>query len=284
MTLFHPNPALLARDLAGKVVLVTGAGGSIGSELCRQILAERPAMLLLVEHNEFGLYEIQQELEALLPMPSEMDGSGDLCGQTELVPLLGNVREFRRVSEIFRAYRPDTVYHAAAYKHVPLVEHNACEGVSNNVFGTLNVARAALEAGATSFVLVSTDKAVRPTNVMGASKRVAELVLQALASEAMVRFDPEMNVAGVLRNRTRFVMVRFGNVLGSSGSVVPLFRRQIETGGPITLTHPDVHSVFHDDPRGGAIGAASGGDGCGWGRSLFSIWASRYESPTWPLG
>ena len=185
-----PNPALLARDLAGKVVLVTGAGGSIGSELCRQILAERPAMLLLVEHNEFGLYEIQQELEALLPLPSETDGSGDSCARTELVPLLGNVREFRRVSEIFRAYRPDTVYHAAAYKHVPIVEHNACEGVSNNVLGTLNVARAAMEAGASSFVLVSTDKAVSPTNVMGASKRVAELVLQALAAEAMVRFDP----------------------------------------------------------------------------------------------
>ena len=167
----------------------------------------------------------------------------------------------RRTS--LRAYRPDTVYHAAAYKHVPLVEHNACEGVSNNVLGTLNVARAAMEVGATSFVLISTDKAVRPTNVMGASKRVAELVLQALAAEVMVRFDPESNVAGVVRNRTRFVMVRFGNVLGSSGSVVPLFRKQIEAGGPITLTHPDVTRYFMTIPEAAQLVLQAGAMGEG---------------------
>ncbi len=235
----EPNPALLARDLAGKVVLVTGAGGSIGSELCRQIIAEQPAQLLLVEHSEFALYSIHQEIDAALRERALL-GSAAL----ELVPLLGNVRDYRRMSDIFRAYRPDTVYHAAAYKHVPMVEHNPCEGVANNVMGTLNVARAAMEGGTGNFVLISTDKAVRPTNVMGASKRVAELILQALAAETMVRYDDELPVAGLVRNRTRFAMVRFGNVLGSSGSVVPLFRKQIEAGGPITLTHPDVTRYF----------------------------------------
>lgn len=235
----EPNPALLARDLAGKVVLVTGAGGSIGSELCRQIVAERPAQLLLVEHSEFALYSIHQELDAALRERSLLGSASQ-----ELVPLLGNVRDYQRMSDIFRAYRPDTVYHAAAYKHVPMVEHNPCEGVANNVIGTLNVARAAMENGTGNFVLVSTDKAVRPTNVMGASKRVAELTLQALAAETMVRYDDELPVAGLVRNRTRFAMVRFGNVLGSSGSVVPLFRKQIEADGPITLTHPDVTRYF----------------------------------------
>lgn len=258
-----PNPTLLARDLAGKVVLVTGAGGSIGSELCRQILAEHPARIVLVEHNEFGLYVIQQELEELLAVATAESGKGHANAGTELVPLLGNIRDFQRTTDIFRAYRPDTVYHAAAYKHVPLVEHNACEGVSNNVLGTLNVARAAMEVGTTSFVLISTDKAVRPTNVMGASKRVAELVLQALATELMVRFDPESTVAGVVRNRTRFVMVRFGNVLGSSGSVVPLFRKQIEAGGPITLTHPDVTRYFMTIPEAAQLVLQAGAMGEG---------------------
>lgn len=234
-----PNSALLARDLAGKVVLVTGAGGSIGSELCRQVLAEYPAKLLLVEHNEFGLYTIHQELKVA---QQDRPSSGHVA--TELVPLLGSVRDYRRMSDILRAYQPDTVYHAAAYKHVPMVEHNPCEGVANNVLGTLNVARAAMESGAASFILISTDKAVRPTNVMGASKRIAELILQALAAETMVKYEDRAPVAGLVRNRTRFTMVRFGNVLGSSGSVVPLFRRQIEAGGPITLTHPDVTRYF----------------------------------------
>jgi len=235
-----PNPALLARDLAGKVVLVTGAGGSIGSELCRQILDERPSKLLLVEHNEFGLYSIHQELAETVSR---------LSAAIELVPLLGNVRDYRRMADICRAYQPDTVYHAAAYKHVPMVEHNPCEGLANNVLGTLSVARAAMESATASFVLVSTDKAVRPTNVMGASKRIAEMILQALAAETMVRFDADLPLAGLVRNRTRFCMVRFGNVLGSSGSVVPLFRKQIEAGGPITLTHPEVTRYFMTIPE-----------------------------------
>jgi FlaA1/EpsC-like NDP-sugar epimerase len=252
-----PNSALLARDLAGKVVLVTGAGGSIGSELCRQILAERPSKMLLVEHNEFGLYSVHQELEET--------AKGKSSGRPgpELVPLLGSVRDYRRMSDICRAYKPDTVYHAAAYKHVPMVEHNPCEGLANNVLGTLNVARAAMESGAASFVLISTDKAVRPTNVMGASKRVAELILQALAAETMVRFDDEAPVAGLARNRTRFAMVRFGNVLGSSGSVVPLFRRQIEVGGPITVTHPDVTRYFMTIPEAAQLVLQAGAMGQG---------------------
>lgn len=258
-----PNSALLARDLANKVVLVTGAGGSIGAELCRQILAEYPAKLLLVEHNEFGLYTIHQELQAAAPAKSSSGHAAGLGVSTELVPLLGNVRDYRRMADICRAYQPDTVYHAAAYKHVPMVEHNPCEGVANNVLGTLNVARAAMESGAASFVLISTDKAVRPTNVMGASKRIAELILQALAAQTMVRYDDEAPVAGLLRNRTRFAMVRFGNVLGSSGSVVPLFRKQIEAGGPITLTHPDVTRYFMTIPEAAQLVLQAGAMGQG---------------------
>ena len=258
-----PNAALLARDLAGKTVLVTGAGGSIGSELCRQILLEQPAKLLLVEHSEFALYGIHQELEALVASLAPSDANGHQPEPAELIGLLGNVRDYERIAEIFRAYRPDTVYHAAAYKHVPIVEHNLCEGLSNNVFGTLNVARAAMESGAASFVLVSTDKAVRPTNVMGASKRIAEMILQALAAETMVRFDDNSRVAGLVRNRTRFAMVRFGNVLGSSGSVVPLFRKQIETGGPITLTHPDVTRYFMTIPEAAQLVLQAGAMGEG---------------------
>jgi FlaA1/EpsC-like NDP-sugar epimerase len=220
-------PQLLARSTAGQVVLVTGAGGSIGSELCRQILAERPGQLLLLDHSEFGLYSIHQELRAL----SQAQGLG-----VELVPLLGSVSHPRRLAEICSLYRPAWVYHAAAYKHVPIVESNPGEGIANNVFGTLNMARAAIEAGVANFVLVSTDKAVRPTNVMGASKRMAELVLQALADF--------QDGAG-----TRFTMVRFGNVLGSSGSVVPLFRSQLASGGPLTVTHPEVTRYFMTIPE-----------------------------------
>ena len=258
-----PNPALLARDLAGKTVLVTGAGGSIGSEICRQIFVERPDRLLLVEHSEFALYGIHQELEALVANLAPVDAFGHRPEPPELIGLLGNVRDYERISEIFRAYRPDTVYHAAAYKHVPIVEHNLCEGLSNNVFGTLNVARAAIESGAASFVLVSTDKAVRPTNVMGASKRIAEMILQALAAETMVRFDDDSRIAGLVRNRTRFAMVRFGNVLGSSGSVVPLFRKQIEVGGPITLTHPNVTRYFMTIPEAAQLVLQAGAMGEG---------------------
>ena len=217
-----PNRDLLARNLKDKVVMVTGAAGSIGSELCRQIVAERPGQLLLLDHSEFGLYSIHQELQSLC--------TG--VGNVELVPLLGSVVDGAHMQEICRHYRPHTVYHAAAYKHVPLVEFNPSQGILNNVFGTLTMAQVALNARVSSFVLISTDKAVRPTNVMGASKRVAELVLQALASQS------------ALPGGTCFSMVRFGNVLGSSGSVVPLFRRQIAAGGPLTVTHADVTRYF----------------------------------------
>jgi FlaA1/EpsC-like NDP-sugar epimerase len=235
-----PDRALLARNLKGKVVLVTGAAGSIGSELCRQILQERPARLVLVEHSEFGLYSIHQELEHLCRRMARHDG-----GAVELAPLLANVRDYGRMLEICRAYQPHTIYHAAAYKHVPLVENNPAEGIANNVLGTFNTARAAIETGVSHFVLVSTDKAVRPTNVMGASKRFAEMVLQALSAMPALSFAE----GGPVDNRTRFAMVRFGNVLGSSGSVVPLFRRQIEAGGPITLTHADVTRYFMTIPE-----------------------------------
>ena len=218
-----PNRDLLARNLKDKVVMVTGAAGSIGSELCRQIVAERPCQLLLLDHSEFGLYSIHQELQSLC-------NTG--AASALLVPLLGSVADGAHMQEICTRYRPYAVYHAAAYKHVPLVESNPSQGILNNVFGTLNMAQAAAACGVSSFVLVSTDKAVRPTNVMGASKRMAELVLQALARQS------------ARPGGTCFSMVRFGNVLGSSGSVVPLFRRQIAEGGPLTVTHPDVTRYF----------------------------------------
>ncbi|MFC5520576.1 polysaccharide biosynthesis protein [Polaromonas jejuensis] len=252
-----PDSTLLARNLAGKTVLVTGAGGSIGGELCRQIILEKPRQLVLVEHNEFGLYTIHRELEGL-------------CAEhglrVNVVPLLASVGNFGRLKEICLLYRPATVYHAAAYKHVPLVESNPAEGVLNNVFGTLNMARAAMESGAAHFVLVSTDKAVRPTNVMGATKRMAELVLQALAASTSVRFHlPDGTQSAEFRNNTVFAMVRFGNVLGSSGSVVPLFRKQLRDGGPLTVTHEEVTRYFMTIPEAAQLvlqaGAmARGGD------------------------
>jgi FlaA1/EpsC-like NDP-sugar epimerase len=222
-----PDPDVLARNITDQVVLVTGAGGSIGSELCRQILREKPRQLVLLDHSEFGLYTIHQELLALCDARH---------ASIALVPLLGSVSNMRRLREICVAFRPHCVYHAAAYKHVPMVENNPAEGIANNVFGTLNVARAAIEAGVANFVLVSTDKAVRPTNIMGASKRMAELVLQALAAQSC-------------HAQTRFCMVRFGNVLGSSGSVVPLFRSQMASGGPLTVTHPEVTRYFMTIPE-----------------------------------
>jgi FlaA1/EpsC-like NDP-sugar epimerase len=246
-----PNHILLARNIVGKVVLVTGAGGSIGSELCRQILAVNPAKLLLIEQSEFALYAIHQELE---------DKLAGLGGATPpvLVPLLASVQDDDRMREIMSTWHPDTVYHAAAYKHVPLVEHNPAAGIKNNVLGTLRTAQAAAENGVTDFVLISTDKAVRPTNVMGASKRLAEMALQALAAtHAATR-------AGT-QSGTKFSMVRFGNVLGSSGSVVPKFRQQIRDGGPISLTHPEVTRYFMTIPEAAQLviqaGAmAKGGD------------------------
>lgn len=223
----HSSDRLIS-DVADHVILVTGAGGSIGSELCRQLLALRPAKLLLIELSEYALYAIHHELEAVCKRNAL---------PTQLIPLLGNVRDTKRVTEILEAWRPRVVYHAAAYKHVPLVEHNPFEGVANNVFGTLLVAQAAQASGVERFVLVSTDKAVRPTNIMGATKRMAEIVLQALAAERSAD------------GGTVFTMVRFGNVLGSSGSVVPLFRRQIAAGLPVTVTHPDITRYFMSIPE-----------------------------------
>lgn len=231
-----PRPELLARNLTGRTVLVTGAGGSIGSELCRQIVREQPQRLLLLDHSEFALYSIHEELRGLCALHAS---------QTELVPMLGSVVHYARLAMLCRTWRPTSVYHAAAYKHVPLVEDNATEGVMNNVLGTLNLARAAIAHGVEHFVLVSTDKAVRPTNVMGASKRVAEMILQALAASPSIGFDmPAEAGAVVLERSTQFCMVRFGNVLDSSGSVVPLFRRQLAAGGPLTVTHAEVTRYF----------------------------------------
>ena len=234
-----PDRGLLSQNISGQVVLVTGAGGSIGSELCRQILKADPAVLLLIEQSEFALYNIHQELQDKLTESS-----------IKLVPLLASVRDAERMREIMLTWRPDTVYHAAAYKHVPLVEHNPAEGIKNNVLGTLTAAQAAAAHGVANFVLISTDKAVRPTNIMGASKRLAEMVLQALA---------------VTLPGTKFSMVRFGNVLGSSGSVVPKFRQQIRDGGPITLTHPEITRYFMTIPEAAqlviqASAMAKGGD------------------------
>lgn len=241
-----PDPVLLAKNITGKVVMVTGAGGSIGSELCRQIVKVQPKVLLLVEWTEYALYTIEKELESLLAEISP--------GAVRLVPLLANVRDATRIDQILRTWMPHTVYHAAAYKHVPLVEHNPADGVKNNVLGTLNMARLSARHGVSDFVLISTDKAVRPTNVMGASKRLAEMVLQAQAAQ----------MAGPVVS-TRFSMVRFGNVLGSSGSVVPLFRKQIKDGGPITLTDERITRYFMTIPEAAQLviqaGAmASGGD------------------------
>jgi FlaA1/EpsC-like NDP-sugar epimerase len=236
-----PTPALLQRLILDRVVTVTGAGGSIGGELCRQIVDLRPRTLLLIDQSEYALYAIHQELLRRL--------GGD--NAVEIVPLLASVQDEAHMAQILDAWQPHTLYHAAAYKHVPLVEHNAVQGLRNNVWGTRVTARAALAAGVRHFVLISTDKAVRPTNIMGASKRLAEMVLQAMAAEDDCS--------------TTFAMVRFGNVLGSSGSVVPLFREQIQNGGPITLTHPDITRYFMTIPEAAQLviqaGAmAQGGD------------------------
>ena len=230
-----PDSDLLSRCITAKSVLVSGAGGSIGSELCRQIICLKPTRLVLIEMSEFSLYAIEQELRNF----SERNNLG-----TEIIPVLGSVLQQERNQKIMRTFAIQTVYHAAAYKHVPLVEHNPLEGLFNNVIGTQHLAEAARDAGVETFVLISTDKAVRPTNVMGASKRLAELVLQALARTQKNNDEHLENP-----HRTRFCMVRFGNVLGSSGSVVPLFKKQIAAGGPITLTHPDITRYFMTIPE-----------------------------------
>ncbi len=213
-----PNQILMTKNIIGRKVLVTGAGGSIGSELCRQIVRCGPRVLLLLDNSEYSLYKIHQELI-----------NNDANAKVRIVPILASVLDEKRITKIISDWRPETLYHAAAYKHVPLVEQNPTEGVRNNVFGTFNMANAAVGFGVSDFVLISTDKAVRPTNVMGASKRVAEMLLQAIA---------------VRNSSTKFAIVRFGNVLGSSGSVVPRFNQQINSGGPVTVTHKEVTRFF----------------------------------------
>ena len=235
-----PHPELMAADISGKVVMVTGAGGSIGSELCRQIIRSRPAKLILFELSEFSLYSIDKELRDV------QTASGT---DIEVLPILGSVQHRKRLFTIMQAFGVQTVYHAAAYKHVPMVEFNTIEGVRNNIYGTMFCAQAAIDAHVETFVLISTDKAVRPTNTMGASKRMAELVLQALAAEP--------------GQHTRFCMVRFGNVLGSSGSVVPVFEQQIAAGGPVTLPHTDITRYFMTIPEAAQLVIQAGAMGKG---------------------
>jgi FlaA1/EpsC-like NDP-sugar epimerase len=226
----------------GKVILVTGAGGSIGSEICRQVIKRNPKTLLLLEISEFSLYKIHQELESKI---SFLKNNLKTTSSTQIIPLLGSVQDEIRINEILKTWRPNILYHAAAYKHVPMVESNLAEGIKNNIFGTLALAKASIRHKLENFVLISTDKAVNPTNSMGASKRVAELILQAVSNENSLDFNLlNGSKDSKEKNITQFSMVRFGNVLGSSGSVVPLFRRQIKNGGPITLTHKDITRYF----------------------------------------
>jgi len=235
----QPDADLMHANIKNKVVMVTGAGGSIGSELCRQIIRLQPTKLVLFDVSEFNLYSIEKELSQIINQEQLT-----VC----LLPLMGSVQFETRLYSVMKTFKVETIYHAAAYKHVPLVEHNVSEGVCNNVFGTVNTARAAISAGVKNFVLISTDKAVRPTNVMGATKRMAELVLQALAKE---------------QSGTRFCMVRFGNVLGSSGSVVPLFKQQIRQTGPVTVTDKDIIRYFMTIPEAAQLVIQAGSMGKG---------------------
>lgn len=236
-----PVSSLISQSITGKSVLVSGAGGSIGSEICRQVIKNRPKTLVLYEMCEYALYSIEKELKEVLSASNQ---------EISIYPVLGNVLDEVRVERVLEHFGVETIYHAAAYKHVPMVEHNIFEGIRNNSFGTKVIAQAALTKGVERFVLISTDKAVRPTNVMGATKRLAELVLQDLASRS---------------EKTVFSMVRFGNVLGSSGSVVPLFRKQINDGGPVTVTHPEITRFFMTIPEAASLviqagSMAEGGD------------------------
>jgi UDP-N-acetylglucosamine 4,6-dehydratase len=248
-TIVAPNQKLLAACITNKKILVTGAGGSIGSELCRQILALNPALIVLFEHSELNLYKINTELV-------------NLCASTdcnvEIIPALGSITNKQRVENIIKKFAIDTIYHAAAYKHVTLIENNVEEGILNNIFGTYTVAQAALDLNVKSFILISTDKAVRPTSAMGATKRIAELIVQGLSQKGKIE-----------QKTAHFVIVRFGNVLGSSGSVIPLFQQQIASGGPITITHPEVTRYFMTIPEASqlVLQAGSMGGNC----SIFAL-------------
>lgn len=245
-----PRKELLDISVKGKVVMITGAGGSIGSELCRQVMYAQPKSIVLYELSEYAVYQIEQSLQQLMVQ---------FQIKVPVYALLGNVCDVFRVAEVIERFGVQTIYHAAAYKHVPIVERNVLEGISNNVFGTLNVALQAKKCNVERFVLVSTDKAVRPTNVMGATKRLAELVLQDLAIDSP---------------NTAFSMVRFGNVLGSSGSVVPLFRRQISEGGPLTVTHPDITRFFMTIPEAASLVIQAGSMGQGGDVFVLDMGAS----------
>jgi FlaA1/EpsC-like NDP-sugar epimerase len=246
------DETLLHRCIDGKSVMVSGAGGSIGGELCRQILELGPKTLVLYEHSEYNLYCIYEELQQLAVR---------LSLNVNIVPVLGSIRRYSRLNNVLARWGVNTVYHAAAYKHVPLVEQNIAEGILNNVVGTLNLARSAIENGVANFVLVSTDKAVRPTNVMGATKRLAEMILQAFSREPSIENPTKSGATQI--NRTRFTMVRFGNVLGSSGSVIPRFREQILHGGPVTVTHPNITRYFMTIPEAAQLVIQAGSMGHG---------------------
>ena len=254
----EPNADLLSVCIKNKVVMITGAGGSIGSEITRQVIKYSPTRVIIVDHSEFNLYTIDREIRLSLET---------LKLNIDFISVLASVTDQLRLSAVMRQFEVNTVYHAAAYKHVPIVEQNISQGIINNVYGTVSAAQAAIDAKVEHFVLISTDKAVRPSNVMGASKRLAELALQALSNEKSVSFfdtNFSANHANITaENNTRFCMVRFGNVLGSSGSVIPLFKEQIRIGGPITVTHPDINRYFMSIPEAAQLVLQAGAMGQG---------------------
>ena len=271
----EPDEVMLQQQVVGNTVMVTGAGGSIGSELCKQILRRKPKVLLLFELSEFSLYSLHNELlDILQHLTNEKRNHGAVGLVPTIIPLLGSVADESRVSDIILTWKPNIIYHAAAVKHVPIVEHNIAECVKNNVLGTLVMAKVAIERQVERFILISTDKAVNPTNAMGASKRCCELVLQALAAEQNPSFEPmwDGRPSAQIPRTTQLAMVRFGNVLGSSGSVVPYFRQQIAQGGPITLTHQDITRYFMTIPEAAQLvmqaGAMAGGPSKGIGAGI----------------
>ena len=251
----EPNQKLLASCITNKKVMVTGAGGSIGSELCLQILTLNPVIIVLFEHSEPSLYKINAELINLCKIIN--------CN-VKIIPILGSIINKQYVEDIIKTFKVNTIYHAAAYKHVTLIENNVEEGVQNNIFGTYNVGQAALDLQVENFILISTDKAVRPTSVMGATKRIAELVVQGLSKKYPIENIDE-------RKNTRFVIVRFGNVLGSSGSVIPLFQKQIALGGPITITHPEVTRFFMTIPEASQLVLQAGSINLNKNCSIFAL-------------